>query len=89
MRIWTVHPCYLDAKGLVSAWREGLLAQKVLEGKTKGYKNHPQLIRFREKENCLVLMAKYLSELYKEANERNYNLMNQKLKIIEKIIKKP
>jgi hypothetical protein len=27
MRIWTVHPRYLDPKGLVAAWREALLAQ--------------------------------------------------------------
>jgi hypothetical protein len=28
---------------LVAVWREGLLAQAVLQGKTNGYKNHPQL----------------------------------------------
>ena len=48
MRLWTIHPKYLDVKGLVALWREGLLAQKVLSGKTKGYRNHPQLIRFKE-----------------------------------------
>lgn len=46
MRIWSVHPSLLDAKGLVACWRETLLAQKVLQGLTKGYKNHPQLDRF-------------------------------------------
>jgi len=30
MRLWSLHPRYLDAKGLVALWREGLLAQKVL-----------------------------------------------------------
>ena len=30
MRLWTLHPKYLDAKGLVAAWREALLAQAVL-----------------------------------------------------------
>lgn len=47
MRLWSIHPKYLDAKGLVALWREGLLALAVLEGKTNGYRNHPQLERFR------------------------------------------
>lgn len=47
MRLWTLHPKYLDARGLVALWREGLLAQAVLRGKTKGYVNHPQLVRFQ------------------------------------------
>ena len=47
MRIWSLHPQYLDRQGLTAAWREGLLAQKVLTGTTKGYRNHPQLRRFR------------------------------------------
>jgi hypothetical protein len=46
MRIWTIHPRHLDAKGLVALWREAWLAQKVLLGKTRGYKHHPQLRRF-------------------------------------------
>ena len=46
MRLWSLHPKYLDIKGLVACWREGLLARKVLLDQTKGYKNHPQLIRF-------------------------------------------
>ena len=41
MKLWSIHPKYLDAKGLVALWREALLAQKVLDGKTEGYKNHP------------------------------------------------
>lgn len=47
MRLWSVHPRYLDRQGLTACWREGLLAQKVLTGTTKGYRNHPQLERFR------------------------------------------
>jgi len=46
MRIWSLHPKYLDAKGLVALWRDALLARHVLQGKTTGYKNHPQLNRF-------------------------------------------
>jgi hypothetical protein len=43
MRLWSLHPCHLDAKGLVALWREGLLAQKVQACETNGYRNHPQL----------------------------------------------
>jgi hypothetical protein len=48
MRIWSLHPKYLDSGGLVALWRESLMALHVLEGKTKGYKNHPQLARFKK-----------------------------------------
>jgi len=51
MRLWTLHPKYLDAKGLVALWREALLAQKVLRGKTRGYRHHPQLFRFAKTNN--------------------------------------
>ncbi len=47
MRLWTVHPKFLDSKGLVALWREALLAKAVLEVKTRGYQNHPQLVRFK------------------------------------------
>ena len=47
MRLWTLHPRYLDRQGLVALWREALLAQKVLQGQTTGYRHHPQLVRFR------------------------------------------
>jgi len=73
MRLWTLHPCYLDAKGLVAAWREGLLAQKVLQGMTRGYVNHPQLIRFRESEDPLGFIGVYLAELGREALRREYS----------------
>lgn len=80
MRIWTIHPCYLDAKGLVAAWREGLLAQKVLEGKTKGYTNHPQLKRFKESNDSLILIGNYLLGLYSEANNREYQFDKSKIR---------
>ncbi len=46
MRLWSVHPRYLDRAGLTACWREALLAQKVLTGTTRGYRRHPQLERF-------------------------------------------
>ena len=50
MRLWSLHPKYMDSKGLVALWREGLLARAVLKGQTNGYINHPQLIRFKNYE---------------------------------------
>ncbi len=73
MRLWTVHPRYLDAKGLVAAWREALLAQKVLAGGTKGYKHHPQLIRFQQQANSSAAMAAFLTSIADEATLRGYH----------------
>lgn len=78
MRIWSVHPKYLDTIGLVALWRETLLAKHVLEGKTKGYKNHPQLNRFKKSDDPVALINKYLSFVYDEAVARNYNFDHDK-----------
>lgn len=72
MRLWSLHPRYLDAKGLAALWREGLLAQKVLAGETKGYLHHPQLARFRALQNPSGAMAAYLCEVQREAARRGY-----------------
>lgn len=84
MRIWSLHPKYLDTKGLVALWRETLLAKHVLEGKTKGYKNHPQLERFEGHKNPLLAINFYLNEIYLEAKERNYNFDESKFKKLSK-----
>jgi hypothetical protein len=73
MRLWTLHPKYLDARGLVALWREALLAQKVLQGKTRGYKNHPQLIRFRDQRDPAQSVAAYLRIVCAEAGARGYS----------------
>ena len=79
MRIWSLHPKYLDTKGLVALWRETLLAKHVLEGKTKGYKNHPQLNRFKEAPAPLDCINQYLSVVYKEALRREFNFTKNKI----------
>jgi len=79
MRIWSLHPKYLDAKGLVALWRETLLAKNVLEGKTIGYKNHPQLNRFKQTKSPVEAINQYLSEIYLESVNRNYNFNKQKI----------
>jgi DUF4097 and DUF4098 domain-containing protein YvlB len=79
MRIWSLHPKYLDAKGLVALWRETLLAKKVLEGKTVGYRNHPQLNRFKEAKRPVEVIDQYLAEIYLESVSRNFNFDIQKI----------
>lgn len=79
MRIWSLHPQYLDAKGLVALWRETLLAKHVLEGRTKGYKNHPQLDRFKACKDPLNAINFYLAEVYNEAEKRGYYFSADKI----------
>jgi hypothetical protein len=69
----------LDSKGLVAVWREGLLAKAVLNGKTKGYKNHPQLIRFKNQKEPLIFIDSYLNNVFKEARNRGYNFDHEKI----------
>jgi len=80
MRLWSIHFKYLDSKGLVALWREALLAKKVLEGKTKGYKNHPQLERFRNSSNPISSINSYLEKIFEEAQKRNYKFDKSKIK---------
>jgi len=87
MRIWSLHPKHLDSKGLVALWRETLLAQHVLENKTKGYKNHPQLNRFKKCKDPLAAINQYLNEVYKEALRRGYNFDKTKINLDFKKIK--
>ncbi|HWD92105.1 MAG TPA: pyrimidine dimer DNA glycosylase/endonuclease V [Verrucomicrobiae bacterium] len=72
MRLWTLHPKYLDAKGLVALWREALLAQKVLRGQTKGYRHHPQLHRFRAHAKPAAAIAAFLKTVHDESVRRGY-----------------
>ncbi len=79
MRLWSLHPKYLDTKGIVALWREGLLAKHVLEGKTKGYRHHPQLIRFQAVPDPLAAMNVYLKSVYDEACARGYCFAGSKI----------
>lgn len=72
MRLWTLHPKYLDAKGLVALWREALLAQAVLSGRTRGYTRHPQLIRFSNAPSPIGSIGAYLHAVHAEATRRGY-----------------
>lgn len=72
MRLWTIHPKYLDRQGLVALWREALLAQAVLHGLTKGYRQHPQLERFKQHPGPKGAIAAYLRCVADEACRRGY-----------------
>jgi len=79
MRIWSVAPELLDSKGLVACWRESLLALNVLQGNTKGYKNHPQLNRFKSSTDPILSISNYLHTLCDEADRRGYNFNRGKI----------
>ena len=79
MRLWTIHPRYLDSKGLTALWRESLLARKVLSGKTKGYVNHPQLIRFRNSRDPMACVDYYLTIIFEESLKRGYRFDKGKM----------
>lgn len=72
VRLWSLHPAHLDGKGLVACWREALLAQAVLDGRTRGYRSHPQLVRFRALDDPLSAIGAYLTGLAAEATARGY-----------------
>lgn len=80
MRLWSLHPKYLDAKGLVALWREALLAQKVLLGETRGYRHHPQLYRFLDRGSAISDIGAYLKVVADEADRRGYKFDRNKIK---------
>lgn len=80
MRLWSLHPRYLDARGLVALWREALLAQAVLRGRTQGYRHHPQLQRFRAHRAPLAAMSQYLTIIHAEAQARGYTFDRSKIR---------
>ena len=73
MRLWSLHPRYLDSRGLVALWREALLAQKALESTSGGYSRHPQLERFRAQPHPLLTVSCYLEAVLEESRYRGYN----------------
>lgn len=79
MRIWSIHPSYLDWMGLGAQWREGLLAQKVTAGETKGWRNHPQLDRFKQHPKPMEAVGYYLKEIHIESRRRGYNYNYSKI----------
>jgi hypothetical protein len=79
MRLWSLHPKYLDPQGLVALWREALLARAVLRGETVGYRQHPQLTRFRQQPVPRDAIDAYLAGVFAEAQVRGYAFDARKL----------
>ena len=79
MRLWSLHPRLLDRRALVALWREGLLAQAVLRGQTRGYRHHPQLNRFHDSSAPVAAIVAYLQAVHVEATRRGYSFDARKL----------
>lgn len=86
MRLWSIHPSYLDTIGLVALWREGLLARKALSGNTVGYRNHPQLNRFKAQTQPVETIDGYLTYVYEEAVQRGFRFNPSKIRIFHPIL---
>jgi hypothetical protein len=87
MRLWSIHPEYLDRAGLLALWREALLAQAVLRGRTFGYRNHPQLERFQKQPEPQAAIAVYLQAVWEEAAQRGYRFDRAKIGPLSKLVK--
>ena len=85
MRLWTIHPKYLDPQGLVALWREALLARAVLRGQTRGYRNHPQLDRFRAHDTPSSAINAYLAAIHAEATARGYAFDESKIRPLRSV----
>src|SRR5450755_3468621 len=85
MRLWTIHPQYLDPQGLVAVWREALLARAVLRGQTRGYRHHPQLQRFRAHSFPRYAINAYLSGIHDEALARGYAFDKRKVGPVRRV----
>ena len=81
MRLWSLHPKYLDPQGLVALWREALLAQAVLGGQTRGYRSHPQLERFKNHTTPFAAISLYLEAIHAEAVARGYAFDKSKIRV--------
>lgn len=79
MRLWTLHPKYLDARGIVALWREALLARAVLRGMTRGYTRHPQLERFKGHVAPRSAINAFLAEVHRESQRRGYTFDEAKV----------
>ncbi len=80
MRLWTLHPSHLDPQGLVAVWREALLAKAVLRHGTRGYRHHPQLLRFRNHPRPVAAINTYLAAVLAESRRRGYRFDARKVR---------
>jgi len=88
MRLWSIHPEYLDVLGLVAAWKEGIQGINALkrsmkepENKSIMFLNHPQLKRFKSTGNPIKYLNWYLSEVFYESLKRGYKFNKNLIEI--------
>lgn len=85
MRLWSIHPRYLDPQGLVALWREALLARAVLRGETRGYRHHPQLLRFQQHPQPRLAISTYLDAVHAESVARGYRFDRSKVGMVRAV----
>ncbi len=73
----------------MALWREALLARKVLQGRTKGYRHHPQLERFRARRDPVAALDGYLGHVYRESVRRGYRFDARKIGNPGRVTKMP
>jgi hypothetical protein len=81
MRLWSIHPKYLDASRLNAQWREALLCKACLEDKTVGYLNHPQYLRVKNHPHPHDFINKFLYSIWEEGFNRGYKYDDTKFAI--------
>lgn len=86
MRLWSIHPKYLDSKRLVTQWREALLCRAILDGKTKGYKEHPHFLRVKSHSQPYYFINSFLYVIWEEGKQRKFQF--DKSKLMENLVQK-
>ncbi len=79
MNLLSIHPKYLDKQALISLWREGLTAQKVLNGELTLKKESSLLKRFRQSGNPIKAIGAYLSMIASEGARQGCKLNHEKI----------
>lgn len=79
MRLWSIHPKYLDKHALIALWREGLLAQKALSGKGLVDEANVQLVRFKKSANPVRAIGSYLSFVASEGAKQGCKLNHERI----------
>ncbi len=62
------------------------MAQAVLRGETRGYRNHPQLDRFKNHSASLAAISLYLKGIHEEAKVRDYAFDIRKIEPARKTV---
>ena len=74
MRVWTIHPRYLDRKELRLSWSSGLKALKVLSQPKIYNRFQSGLSVFRTQSEPLFALTSYLLEIAKEGKRRGMDM---------------